>query len=233
MWHADKRWSTVWGSALSSLLWYVPAVFLHTPLAAFWSFLFATFAHWLHLPVLALLGGTSIWQPTPMSMLLRWLLALPLSPLLACVLESIQPKTTWEVRRVVTPDEQLELAAATAAEEKKKIRATQKRGTTRLPTPRRPRSSTGQAMMPSAPQPPVIPAADSLWGTIDWSKVPDTHPVKVAAMQEAEHNRRLAEQTAKQSQTPPPPASPAQPPAPAQADDKYDWNQGEGPVKEI
>jgi len=81
-------------------------------------------------------------------------------------------------------------------------------------------------MMPSAPQPPVIPAADSLWGTIDWSKVPDTHPVKVAAMQEAERNRRLAEQTAKQSQTPPLPA-------PAQADDKYDWNQGEGPVKEI
>ncbi len=234
MLHAGKRWSTVWGSALVSLLWYVPVVYLHAPLAEFWSFLFATYAHWLHLPILALLGGTSIWQPTPMSMLLRWLLALPLAPLLACVLESIQPKTTWEVRRVVTPDEQLELAAASAAQEKKKTRSAQKRSATKLPTVRGPHSSSRQTTKPSAPQLPVIPPADSLWGTIDWSKVLDTHPVKVAAMQEAERNRWVAGQMAKQSQTPPLPVALTQPPDSVQADDKgYDWNQGEGTAKDF
>ncbi len=252
MWEAEKRWARINGSAFLSLLWYVPLAIFHTPLASFWSSTFITFAEWFHLPFLAWFGGTSLITPLPSSTLLRWLLSFPLAGLLTIFMEMVQPQTTWETKRVLTSDEQREVAAAVAAQEKKKIRAAQKLSTTSTSTaappakkrkPRTPATSKDEKA-------PRIPKADSLWGSIDWKTVPETHPLKQAARQEAqdleakrrekERSRWLAQQ---QASFPSPmvdstlasPTKPASPPSASPATprgkDEYNWDEGEGSIQ--
>ncbi len=122
-WQAEKRWAQVNGSAFLSLLLYVPIALFHGPLASCWTTLFVTFAQWFHLPWLAWFGDTSILPPLPSSILLRWVLAFPLAGLLALLIEMARPRTTWETKRIVTPEEQQEVAAMQATEEKKQLAA--------------------------------------------------------------------------------------------------------------
>jgi hypothetical protein len=266
-WQAEKRWAKVNGSTFLSLLWYVPIILFHAPLASFWTTLFITFAQWLHLPLLAWLGGTSLIPPLPSSTLLRWVLALPLAGLLAVCIEMMQPRTTWQTKRIVTPEEQHELDAIAATEEKKKVaqekrklRTAQQASTANNTTP--PVQKQRKPRRPSKPKSSLIPPANSLWGNIDWSTVPETHPLKQAVREEAarldaeqreeERKRWLAGQQASFQPTqpaptahqplspiidstlaPPDPPSPAPAPAPADAaDDEYNWDEGEGSIQE-
>jgi hypothetical protein len=268
-WQAEKRWAKVNGSTFLSLLWYIPIILFHAPLASFWTTLFITFAQWLHLPLLAWLGGTSLIPPLPPSTLLRWVLALPLAGLLAVCIEMVQPQTTWQTKRIITPEEQHELDAIAAAQEKKKL-AQEKR---KLRTAQQTNASTAnntappvqkqrKPRQPTKPKSSLIPPSNSLWGNIDWSTVPETHPLKQAVREEAarldterreeERKRWLAQQQASFQSTPsvpptPKPSSkiidstlaspvlpsPAPAPAPADtADDEYDWDEGEGSIQE-
>ncbi len=199
-WQAEKRWAIVNGKAIASLLWYLPIVVFHSPLAAFWTAIFVTLAHGLHLPFLAWLGGTTIFPPVPSSTLLRWLLACPLAGLLTLGLEAAQPRTVWESKRVITAEEQQELNAIAAAQEKKrlakaqrKLKATQQAATS-APSggTQTPKKTSPRPRKPRAPATPkekagtLSPKADSLWGQIDWSAVPADHPLKRAVREEAE-----------------------------------------------
>ena len=256
-WQAEKRWAKVNGSAVLSLLWYVPIAFFHAPLASFWSSIFVFFANILHMPFLAWFGGTTIWPPLPSSLLLRWLLAFPLAGLLTIVIEAIKPQTTWETKRIVSPDEQLQLAAAVAAQEKKKTRAAQQSSTTQAnTTPPATKSKPRTPAKPKGTQTTHTPKADSLWGGIDWQSVPETDPLKQEARREAallDAKRReeararwLAEQQAAFSKTTDTPVAPSSivdstltpPPAGSTAsssedkEDAYNWDEGEGSIQE-
>jgi len=267
-WQAEKRWAQVNGSAFLSLLLYVPIALFHGPLASCWTTLFVTFAQWFHLPWLAWFGDTSILPPLPSSILLRWVLAFPLAGLLALLIEMARPRTTWETKRIVTPEEQQEVAAMQATEEKKQL-AAEKRKQTRAaqqtntaqpgvaPTPKKKRIPR-VAAKPKDEQFLRVPKDDSLWGSIDWSKIPETHPLKQEVNKEAarrdaqwRENERLhwlKQQVSSftTDNTPVPPsktidstlASPTEqaaaspPKAAAPSDnsegDLYNWDEGEG-----
>lgn len=241
VWQAEERWAHISGSTIFSLIWYVPILIFHSALAGFWISLFAGLALLLHLPFIRELGGTAFWLPLPSSMLLRWVLALPLTSWIALLLERIQPHTTWEAKRVVSPDEQMQLAASQAAEEQRLARRSSRAQLTAskkpVPTKRSSPSRTAQASQPTR-----LPASHtgSLWDQVDWSQVPDDHPLKQAAIEEAERQaaeRRNAERTrsvlhqvAQQQATTPPSrgttnTSVTPPETPA-----YNWDEGEGTV---
>ena len=245
VWQAGERWAHVSCSAYLSLLWYVPVVVFHSALAGFWVSIFGDLAMLLHFPLLRWLGDTAIFLPVPSSMLLRWVLALPLTSWIALLLEEIRPQTTWVAKRVVSPDEQLHLAAEQAAEEKKRQAALARRSRAQLTaskkaasTSNRPRPSTAGATKPATP---AAKPTTSLWDQVDWSQVPDDHPLKQAALEEAERQaaaRRNAERTrsvlsqmasqeATTTQGQGATNERAEPKAPA-----YNWDEGEGTVTE-
>jgi len=246
VWQAGERWAHVSCSAYLSLLWYVPVVVFHSALAGFWVSIFGDLAMLLHFPLLRWLGDTAIFLPVPSSMLLRWVLALPLTSWIALLLEEIRPQTTWEAKRVVSPDEQLQLAAAQEALEKKRQTALSRRSSrAQLTASKKPvstkRSSPIHAAQASQPTTRDARHTGSLWDQVDWSQVPDDHPLKQAAFEEAERQaaeRRNAERVrsvlsqmiSQQKATTPPRSvatneSVAPPEAPA-----YNWDEGEGTV---
>jgi hypothetical protein len=236
-WHAEIRWERTLGSALLSLLWYVPIVLLASPLGSFWVSIFVTLARWFHFAQFALLGGTDFYLPVPGSLLLRWLLAYPLSGIVACGLEMFWPRTTWQSKRVITADEQFQLTQQVAAEKK------------RLKAPHSPSTEDGMAKKKRQPrakvQPrqmvPVTPPTDSLWGQINWSAVPDSDPLKREALaarteqQQAIRNQQQQTMPYKNPQTPkrseqrtPPQIIDAKPAPPT----TYNWDEGEGSIQE-
>jgi hypothetical protein len=109
-WQTSHRWAIVQRTAFLSLLWYIPLMFFRTPLTAFWAAPFLAVSRMLHFPALAMFGAIALFPPTPMNMLFRWFLALPLASLLACFFELIQPLTSKSLRRVLTLEEQAQLA---------------------------------------------------------------------------------------------------------------------------
>lgn len=246
-WQADERWSRVFGSALLSLLCYLPLLVFASPLAGFWASIFGGLADWLHLPFIRGLGGTAIFLPVPSSMLLRWVLALPLTSWIALLLELLQPHTTWEAKRVLSPDEQAQLTTERAAEEKKRQAAFARSSRAQLTASKRPGATRGQSRpsTSSAPQSPT-PAAKrttSLWDQIDWSQVPDDHPLKKAALEEAERQaaaRRNAERTqwvlgqmaSQETATPPAQGTTDASPSPSAPAPSYNWDEGEGTVRD-
>jgi hypothetical protein len=247
-WHAEERWSRVRGSALLSLLCYLPVLVFAPALAGFWTSLFGGLANWSRLPFIRELGGTAFWLPIPSSLLLRWVLALPLTSCIALLLEALQPRTGWEEKRVLSPDEQAHLVAEQAAEEKKRQAALARRSRVQPTASKKPGSTRRQSRpssdsaTPSAT--PVAKQTASLWNQIDWSQVPDDDPLKKAALEEAERQaaaRRNAERTQwvldqmARQETASPPASGStgvSPTPPVQAPPSYNWDEGEGTVRD-
>ena len=249
-WQVAKRWARMNGVALLSLLWYLPIIVFHASLGSLWTSLFTAIARWVHLPILIWFSGITIFPPVLSSTLLRWLLSLPLAGLLTHLLEMVQPRTIWETKRIITPEEQGVLTAVQAAEEKKKIAQAQRKSratqmtTTTPPKPRKTRTTKEE-------QPSRTAKSDSLWAEIDWSKVPETHPLKQAVRHEAEQlqakerenerNRWLAQQQASyqeprgsslqsvESTITPLSTQPTSPP-PQESD--YNWDEGEGSIQE-
>lgn len=244
VWHAEERWSRIFGSAVLSLLCYIPILVFASPLAGFWASIFGGLADWLHLPFIRELGGTAFWLPFPSSMLLRWVLALPLTSWIALLLEAIWPHSTWEAKRVLSPDEQVQLAEEQEAIEKKSQAALARRSRAQLTASKRPVSSGRSRPPKDSATKPTVPAAKrtaSLWDQIDWSQVPDDNPLKQAALTEAERQvaaRRNAERTQwvldqmgqQQAATPPVPGSTDASPAPSAP--SYNWDEGEGSVRD-
>jgi hypothetical protein len=246
-WRAEERWSRIYGSALLSLLCYLPVLVFASPLAGFWASIFGGLAGWLHLPFIWGLGGTAFWLPVPSSMLLRWVLALPLTSWIALLLEALWPHTTWESKRVLSPDEQAQLATEQAAEEKKRQATLARRSRAQLTASKRPgptrgqsRPSTGSATKSTTP---AAKHTASLWDQIDWSQVPDDHPLKKAALEEAERQaaaRRNAERTqwvlgqmaSQETLTPPAKGTMDAEPSPSTPAPSYNWDEGEGTVRD-
>lgn len=239
-WQAQERWAHVAGSALLALLCYVPIVLFSGPLATLWTTSFVTLASWLHLPFFAWLADTTLWPPVPSGTLLRWLLAYPLSGLLALLIETVQPRTVWETKRVLTPEEQQAVKALAQAQQKNKRKAAQQVSTAaKHTTPARKPRKLRPAARRDEELPAPLPPADSLWGQIDWNTIPETHPLKAAARSELA--RRAAQM---QERTPPHhssspriidaasthPTPPGAPPLEKDVPD-YNWDEGEGSVQ--
>lgn len=193
-WQVAKRWARMNGVALLSLLWYLPIIVFHASLGSLWTSLFTIIAGSAHLPILIWFGGITIFPPVPSSTLLRWLLAFPLAGLLTNLLEAVQPRTIWETKRIITPEEQGVLAAAQATKEKKKIAQEQRKlkaeqkassTSTKAATSASPQQRPRTKAVPKEKQ-QQSPKADSLWGNIDWKTVPDSHPLKQMIRYEAE-----------------------------------------------
>lgn len=157
-------------------------------------------------------------------MLLRWVLALPLTPWIALLLENIQPHTTWQARRVVSPDEQLQLAAAQEALEKKRQAAQARRSSQAQPTASKKPVSTGKRSHSSTKRSSQTHAAlASQLAALEEAER------QAAEHRNAERTRSVLSQMAQQATTPPPKgatnASVSPPEAPA-----YNWDEGEGTV---
>jgi hypothetical protein len=119
IWQSSYRWAIVRRTSFLSLLWYIPLIMYHAPLTVLWSALFMAVSHVFHFPALAKFGAITLFPPTPMNILFRWFLALPLASLLACVFELIQPLTNKSFRRVLIPEEQAQLASHRAKQTEK------------------------------------------------------------------------------------------------------------------
>jgi hypothetical protein len=80
VWRAQDRWDS-----LKAFAWALP--FLYVPCYVFWGQLAALWVHF-HLP-----GIWALWPPTFDALIARWVLALPLAPACAFVLERTHPST--------------------------------------------------------------------------------------------------------------------------------------------
>ncbi|GCE15326.1 hypothetical protein [Tengunoibacter tsumagoiensis] len=187
LWNAEKRWFRIYREAFISLLWYAPLFIFFQPLSTFWSNLFQESASWLHLSILAILGTGSLFPPTLGNLSYRWCLCLPLAPVVACIWEKIQPNTTWIARRILTDEELTTLKNATDLSQQSEQVA--KLSTPLQSSAKKPRAPRKQSQQKALP--PATAEKKSLWEQIDWSQIPDTNPVKIAAMQEL--NRREEE----------------------------------------
>ena len=249
IWHAERRWNQHTSVALAwPLLYWAILAYFRVPVAQIWSAIFATLAGWIHLPALALLGSPTLLPPTPGNLFFRWLIFAPLGPLIAQVLELLQPQTPATAERVITPEDQQAHQAIEQAEEaeRKAIEQAKKAERERLKAARAPR--TGKKPPAGEPAGPHIPPATSLWGSVDWSKVRDDDPAKQLMLAElnklsptelanARRALRMAQAQAVPSThepvsslakpVPPPAAAPAQE---KQDSDEYDWSAGDGSV---
>lgn len=258
-WDARERQTSLKGSAFLHPLLYIPLFLLRSQIAWLWTGLFSLPAHWIHLPVLAAwLGQAAIWPLTPSTMLYRWALALPLIQCLAWVLSRVQKQkgSAATPRRVLLPEELASLPRPrTPATTKRKgtpsstVQLTASSSAART----RRRTSTGEVRkarkVPEAEvaPTPIVPPADSLWGQVKWDQVPNTHPLKQAALQEAEQLRVSPGASGRNSQRakratpmlvtaqPTRTTSPAPPKKPPDSlvedEDGYDWHHGEGSLK--
>lgn len=241
--HAERRWEEHTAVAvLLPLVLYGSLWYLHTPFTLAWSGLFTTVAGWIHVPLFAQLGAVSLFPPTPGNLLFRWLLALPLTPLIARLLEQRAPLTQWETRRVITPEDQQAHQAVIAAEEeeRKAIAETKRAEREALKAEKEARASRTRVKPPDKPKTPYIPSKTSLWGQVDWSKVDDNHPLKqqtLAAAQEVQLARyekervergKLDKERAERLGDSLPPASP---PAPRPTPEEDDWGSGDSSIK--
>lgn len=103
-WDWKDRWASVRGAAVFFILLVVlmgaslilPAPFIYQPLSDAWQHL-------------SLLGAFSLWPLLPAPILVRWLLALPLAPALALMLEHLSPAASHSLTRVLQPHEQAEM----------------------------------------------------------------------------------------------------------------------------
>lgn len=242
----ERPWLATREGAWMMLAWYLPAWLFFSSLTHLWLSLFTIIAHLIHVPLLALPGDTSFWPLTYSNLFWRWLVVLPATGMVAYLSHpSAQPPhnipSSQPSRRILTPEETQQLADRRATEEKKRLQAEQ----------RRIRRATAPSTSKKAPSPRVTTAQrssstkvtsvapnGSLWDSIDWTQVPDDHPAKVAAMQEAQRTRWLTQQGQQQGLLPTPSSlPPASPTSSAPQDDDedegdYDWSQGEGTVQD-
>lgn len=255
-WNARERQKSLDGSAFLYILLYIPMILFRGQVAWLWTFAFAHLSQWTHLPLLTWLGQTAIWPPTPSTMLYRWSLALPLTQLIAWILYRTQGKkgSAPAPRRVLLPEElaRLPRPRTPAAQKPKRTpgssvqliasssTAVRRRRTS---TDRRKARKTGDAE--GAPT-PIVPPANSLWGQVRWDQIPDTDPLKQAALQEAERlgvprsaSERNGQRTKRlasplviaQPKGTTSPAPPKQPDSLVEDEDGYDWHHGEGSLK--
>jgi hypothetical protein len=191
-WHARSRRESL-HLALAvgwSLLCYAILAYCRDLVGPAWTGLFTLFATWVHLPFLAAFGATSLFPPTPFNLPVRWLLALPLVPLIAALCTERGPAPPTEIVRVITPQEQQhqqQVEEAARAQRRTEAQALRARKAARAPRTR--------IKPPVYPTEPHVPPATSLWGSIDWSTVPDTDPLKQAAHAAAEERLNLPQET--------------------------------------
>jgi hypothetical protein len=248
IWHAQRRWDQHTSVALAwPLLCWAILAYLRVPVAVIWGAIFATIAGWIHLPAFVLLGSATLLPPTPGNLLFRWLICAPLTPLIAHVLELLQPQTPYTAERVVTPEdqqahqaiEQEEEAEQRAIELAKKEKCEQQKAIKAARTPR-----TSQKPPVAETAGPHIPHPTSLWGSVDWSQVDDNDLAKQLML--AELNKlspsQLADvrRTQRTAQTPSVTSAPGSasstpvssevPTQKAQNSDEYDWSAGDGSV---
>ncbi len=255
-WDARERQKSLDGSAFLYILLYVPLILFRGQVAWLWTGLFFVFSQWTHLPLLVWLGQAALWPPTPSTMLYRWALALPLTQFIAWILYRVQRKkgSAPTPRRVLLPEElaRLPRPRTPAAQKPKRAPGSSVQliaSSSTAPPRRRTSTSTRKACKTGdaegAPT-PIVPSANSLWGQVKWDQVPDTDPLKQAALQEAERlrvpqsaNERNGQRTKRlvpplviaQPKGTTSPASPKQPDSLVEDEDGYDWHHGEGSLK--
>ncbi len=255
-WDARERQKSLDGSAFLFILLYIPLILFRGQVAWLWTGLFFVFSQWTHLPLLAWLGQASIWPPTPSTMLYRWALALPLTRFFAWILYHTRKKekSAPAPRRVLLPEELARLPRPrTPAAQKPKGApgsSVQRIASSSTVAPRR-RTSTGtrktrKTVDAEGAPTPIVPPANSLWGQVKWDQIPDSDPVKQAALLEAERlqvPQRTSGRNDQRTRRLAPPLVIAQPKVttslapPKQSgslvedEGGYDWHHGEGSLK--
>ena len=226
-WHArSRRESPHVALAVGwSLLCYAILAYGRNLLGSAWTALFTLFATWVHLPFLAAFGTTSLFPPTLLNLPLRWLLALPLVPLIAALCAERSPVSSTEIVRVITPDEkqhQQRVEEAVRAQRRAEAQALRAKKAVRAPRTR--------IKPPVHPTVPHVPPASSLWGSIDWSTVPDTNPLKQAARAAAEERLNLQHTASglKRQTSSAAPTRPVLPPNSHTSPDVDVWDEGDG-----
>jgi hypothetical protein len=217
IWQASYRWAIVRRTSFLSLLWYIPLIMYHAPLTALWSALFMAVSHVLHFPALTKFAAITPFPPTTMNMLLRWFLAMPLASLLACVIELIQPLTIKSFRRVLSPEEQAQLASFRAKQTEKTMPTKKSEKPPEDKTSNARSSSTSrQKTAKSTAQQKKTAAAQG------WPQELTTDPKAVA--QEKAHRQRDPHIIV--------PATPTNRSAnsPTQSTSRYTWDEGEGMI---
>ena len=213
-WDARERWTSVKANAWLSLVWYLLGVLLHTQITTLWS----------HTPWL---GAASIYPPVLTNLIFRWVIALPLSPALAFLLESLFPKTARQTKRILLPEEQAKL-------DKQRQRSKRKRQQTppitlakAAPHTKQPGMAIDSLGSLSLPQQAPLPANARDPRTL-WDRLPEDHPWKQAAIQEATRQGVAppspATHVVEQHQVTPQPTS-------LPAPEEYNWDEGEGSLK--
>ena len=194
-WASIRVWSVV-GSLCFALL-----VMLFLPPFRVQAYAIASL--WQHVP---LLGPFSLWPPGIDTMVARWLLALPLAPITALLMEHASPRS-WSLpyRRVVLPGEipQPEVVVApsptgTTIEQTPKRRRSSGRAGTESP-PRKKRTSSESSLLLQAQsmkeaKPPSGQIQPSLWTQIDDNQRRDDDPAKQQAW-EAQQRRQSIQHT--------------------------------------
>jgi hypothetical protein len=229
-WHArSRRESPRLAPAVGwPLLCYAILAYCRDLVGSAWTALFRTLATWVHLPFLTAFGATSLFPPTPFNLPLRWLLALPLVPLIAALCAERGPAPSPEMVRVITPQEwqhQQQVDQAAKAQRRAETQALRARKAARAPRTR--------IKPPVHPTEPHVPPATSLWGSIDWNQVPETDPLKQAARAAAEERLNQHQNTAygvERRMRSSAPTRPALPPRSHQPLDGDAWEQGDGSI---
>ncbi len=215
-WDWKDRWASVRAVAFFSRFFYLLLILLfilplitlqHTVILAF-----------LHIPTLRL---SLLWPPSSDTLWKLWLLAQPLAPALALVLEHDTPKShPQQLIRVQLPGEvppPPQPPPPPAPKPKPKRRSTTSRTKKASSSTPDPESSTTARQDDAIP--PARPGQTSLWGQIDWNTVPDNNPLKQQALeadqeqkerqtrfvQPPEEGKPHAAATAPSPTTPPPP----------------------------
>jgi len=186
LWYGRQRWNQSGiGLALAwPLLCYTIVAYFRVVVAWVWSGIFTTLVAWTHLSLIAAFGSTTLFPPTPMNLLFRWMLLWPFTPLVAYLGEKRTPALPTEIVRVITSHDQHEQESSLFEEqavEEQPLATTQTQRASKVARPPRTRIKP-----PANPTQPHVPPPTSLWGSIDWRMVPDTHPLKQATLDTGE-----------------------------------------------
>jgi hypothetical protein len=202
-------------NAWLSLVWYLLGALLHTQITTLWSYV-----PWL--------GAASVYPPIVTNLLFRGVVALPLSPALACLLESLFPKTAGQTERVLLPEEQAKL-------DKQRQRSKRKRQQAApcvtpiqaVPHAKQSGMATASLESPSLQQQAPLSTETRDPRTL-WERLPEDHPWKQTAIEEAARQGIVPPSSAthviEQKQATPQAASQS-------ALEEYNWDAGEGSLK--
>lgn len=208
IWQARDRWASVGGfawffGAIGALL--LVAMYLPLPVLASWVTFF-----WERLP--------SGWDASLRVVMLRWGILLLLAPLFAVLLEFLHPRTVWFPRRLLTEAEHQHLQAEAARQQ---AEAMKKQAIARVRAEQAAKRKAQQAAARPQPDQDLHPPSSAA------AHVQLALPIEPPPTDATSR----ASQTHQDQKQPEPPAVPEPKPEAPPKRSTYNWDHGEGTVR--